>query len=253
MKEKNTGIGDQYQQETKYTRNSMSGGFLDWDNMPPRFKEYPDARQVITLPAPVTDGGTGLWQILHRRRSERDFSSSPLALKDLSQLVFATQGSTAKAGGYVLRTAPSAGALYPVETYLAVNRVESLAPGLYHFNVLQYCLELLQEGDVSPALCRAGLGQTMVMECAAVFIWTAIVARSKWKYRERAYRYIYMDAGHIGENLYLAAAALKLGCCTIGAFYDEEVNAVVGIDGVSETAVYMGVVGRCDSSGKPRP
>ncbi|RQW78804.1 MAG: SagB/ThcOx family dehydrogenase, partial [Geobacter sp.] len=83
--------------------------------------------------------------------------------------------------------------------------------------------------------------------------WTAVVARAKWKYRQRAYRYIYMDAGHIGENLCLAAAALKLGCCTIGAFFDEEVNAVVGIDGVSETAVYMGVVGRCDSSGKQRP
>jgi SagB-type dehydrogenase family enzyme len=78
-----------------------------------------------------------------------------------------------------------------------------------------------------------------------VFIWTAVVARSKWKYGERAYRYIYMDAGHIGQNLYLAAVALGLGCCTIGAFFDDEVNEILNVDGTEETAVYMGVVGRC--------
>jgi SagB-type dehydrogenase family enzyme len=98
---------------------------------------------------------------------------------------------------------------------------------------------------VSTALCSAALGQTMVRECAAVFIWTAVVARSKWKYRERAYRYIYLDAGHIGQNLYLAAVALGLGCCTIGAFFDDEVNEVLNIDGTEETAVYMGIVGKC--------
>ena len=246
MTEKNKGIGDQYQEETKYTRDSMSGGFLDWDSMPEPFKEYPGARQKIKLPAPVTDGGMSLWQTLCKRRSHRDFSASPLSLQDLSQLIFASQGVTAQAGEYLLRTSPSAGALYPIETYLAVNRVENLAAGLYHLNITKHALELLKEGDESPALCRAGLGQTMVMESAAIFIWTAMVARSKWKYRERAYRYIYMDAGHIGENLYLAAVALNLGCCTIGAFYDDEVNAIIGVDGVNETAVYMGAVGRCD-------
>lgn len=246
MAEKKKGIGDQYQQETKYSRDSMAGGFLDWDTMPEPFKQYPEARQVLKLPAPLKDGGKGLWQALSTRRSERDFSPKPLSVQDFSQLVFATQGVTARAGEYLLRTSPSAGALYPIETYLAVNRVENLSPGLYHFNVPQYSLEFIRDGDVSTALCRAGLDQTMITKSAAVFIWTAMVARSKWKYRERAYRYIYMDAGHIGENLYLAAAALNLGCCTIGAFYDEEVNAAVGIDGVGETAVYMGVVGRCD-------
>jgi SagB-type dehydrogenase family enzyme len=245
MAEKKKEIGDRYQQDTKYSRNTMAGGPLDWDSKPEQFKQYPDALQVIKLPAPATDGGKGLWQVLSRRRSERDFSASLLTLADLSQLVFATQGPTAKAGEYLLRTAPSAGALYPIETYIAVNRVEGLDPGMYHFNIEQYSLELLKQGNVSPALRTAALGQAMIMESAAVFIWTAVVARSKWKYRERAYRYIYMDAGHIGENLYLASAALDLGCCTIGAFFDEEVNALVGIDGVNETTVYMGAIGRC--------
>ena len=84
MTEKNKGIGDRYQEETKYTRDSMSGGFLDWDNMPEPFKEYPDAGQKIKLPAPVTDGGMGLWQTLCKRRSQRDFSASPLSLQDLA-------------------------------------------------------------------------------------------------------------------------------------------------------------------------
>jgi len=246
MANRNKGIGDRYQEETKYKRDRMTGGFLDRDSMPEQFKEYTDARKNITLPAPATDAGKGLWQVLYQRRSRREFKADPLTFTDLSQLVFATQGVTAKAGGYLLRTAPSAGALYPIETYVAVNRVEELDPGLYHFNAVRYSLESLKPGNVSPALSSAALGQTMAMESAAVFIWTAVVARSKWKYRERAYRYMYMDAGHIGENLYLAAAALDLGCCTIGAFFDEEVNAVLGIDGVSETAVYMGVVGRCE-------
>jgi SagB-type dehydrogenase family enzyme len=242
---KQSGIGDRYQQETKYARASMGGGLLDWDKMPEAFKQYPQAQQIIKLPPATQDQGPGLWQTIYRRRSERDFNKSSISVQDLSQLLFATQGISGKAGSYLLRTSPSAGALYPIETYLAVNRVATLTSGLYHFNIIKNALELLRDHDVSTALCSAALGQTMVRECAAVFIWTAVVARSKWKYRERAYRYIYMDAGHIGQNLYLAAVALGLGCCTIGAFFDDEVNEVLNIDGTEETAVYMGVVGKC--------
>jgi SagB-type dehydrogenase family enzyme len=84
----------------------------------------------------------------------------------------------------------------------------------------------------------------MLEEAACVFVWTAVVGRSKWKYRERAYRYIYMDVGHIGQMLYLAAAALNLGCCTVGAFFDEEVDRVINVDGKNEISVYLGAVGR---------
>ncbi len=83
----------------------------------------------------------------------------------------------------------------------------------------------------------------MVATASVVFVWTAIAARSQWKYGERAFRYIYMDAGHIGENLYLSAEALGLGCCGVGAFYDDEVNQVIGVDGKEETAIYLGTVG----------
>jgi SagB-type dehydrogenase family enzyme len=104
-------------------------------------------------------------------------------------------------------------------------------------------LSLFREGRFGPELSQAGLGQEMLEEAACVFVWTAIVERSKWKYRERAYRYIYMDVGHIGQALYLAAAALDLGCCTVGAFFDEEVDHVIGVDGKKEISVYLGAVG----------
>jgi len=105
-------------------------------------------------------------------------------------------------------------------------------------------LDLLKGGDLGPSLSRAGLDQELLETAAAVFVWTAVVGRSKWKYRERAYRYIYMDVGHIGQNLYLAASALNLGCCTVGAFFDEEVDEIVGVDGIKEISVYMGAVGK---------
>ena len=139
---------------------------------------------------------------------------------------------------------PSAGALYPIETYIIVNRVEEIPSGLYHYNVKEAQLVLLKEGHFGSDLCHAGLGQEMLEEASCVFIWTAIVERSKWKYRERAYRYIYMDAGHIGQNLYLAATALGLGCCTVGAFFDEEVDRLIGVDGKEEISIYLGAVGR---------
>lgn len=244
MTDKNQGIGDRYHSQTKYTRSGMlpqerterdpAGKFADIGDMP---------RKIFISPIPQTSP-VNFWDVLRRRRSHRDFSHEPLSLNDLRLLLFAVQGVTGRIGGYLLRTAPSAGALYPVETYLAVNRVETLAPGIYHLDVEGECLELLRPGFFGRRLASAALNQSMVEDSAVAFIWTAVVDRSKRKYRERAYRYIYMDAGHIGQNLYLAAAALGLGCCTIGAFYDDEVNAVIGVDGISEPVVYMGVIGR---------
>jgi SagB-type dehydrogenase family enzyme len=163
---------------------------------------------------------------------------------ELSQLIWATQGITRRVRGFDFRACPSAGALYPIETYVVVNWVEGLLPGVYHYSVRAEELVFLREGLFGPALRDAGLGQEMLAEAASVFVWSAVVERSKWKYRERAYRYIYMDAGHIGQNLYLAATSMGLGCCTVGAFFDEEVNSLIGADGDNEIAVYLGVVGR---------
>ena len=244
MDQKRVKIGDTYHQWTKYRRDEMTGGGLDWANQPAAHKEYPTSAKRVPVSSVIPQGGKPLWETMGQRRSLRDFSHDPITFEDLSLLIWATQGITTRSLGFDFRTVPSAGALYPIETYIAVNRVEGMAPGIYHYQVKEAELAFLKEGRFGPDLNRAALNQEMLEEAATVFIWTAVVDRSKWKYRERAYRYIYMDAGHIGQNLYLAATALNLGCCGVGAFFDEEVDRLIGIDGKEEMSIYLGAVGQ---------
>jgi SagB-type dehydrogenase family enzyme len=208
------------------------------------YKVYPNPLARIELPPPVIEGGRGIWTVLRERSSIRDYAPDPLTLEEVSQLLWASQGITREGGEWQFRTAPSAGALYPIETYLGVNRVQGLAPGLYHYEVRNHRLAFLREDEfIGQSLARAALGQTICARAAVVFVWTAVLARSVRKYGERAYRYIYLDAGHVGQNLYLAATALGLGCCAVGAFFDDEVNTVLDIDGREETTVYMATIG----------
>jgi SagB-type dehydrogenase family enzyme len=244
------GIGDRFQQETKYHRQKMSGGVLDWLNKPEEFKEYTGDIRRFPLRNGKGEGGSPLWETMTRRRSMRDFLPEDISFEELSQLIWSIQGITRTAYGFRFRIAPSAGALYPIETYVVVNRVAGLRPGMYHFNGRRNELEQLAEGNFGPDIAASALDQSMAKAAAGVFIWTAVVQRTKWKYRERGYRYLYLDAGHIGQNLYLAATALGLGCCTIGAFYDNEVNGLIGVDGKRETAVYLGAVGRVQGVGR---
>lgn len=236
------GIGEDYQQATKYNRETITAGRACSAPAAP-FKHYPNAPGRIDVTAAPPPGDGQLWDVLGSRRSERDFSGNAIDCTTLSHLLFAAQGVTARAGSCLLRTAPSAGALYPVETYLLANRVTGLAPGIYHYNIVESCLESLAPGDHAETLTRAALGQSMVTRGCVTFLWTGIVGRSFWKYGERTWRYLYLDAGHIGQNLSLGAAALGLGCCMIGAFFDDEINRLLGVDGQKETLLYMGVVG----------
>ncbi len=185
-----------------------------------------------------------LWEAMKLRRSVRHYRKSELDQAELSQLLWAAQGMTAKISGYALRTAPSAGALYPVETYVSVQNVKGIERGIYHYAVREHELELVQKGDFREALAEAALDQDFLAEAAAVFAWTAVFARSRWKYGERAFRYVYLDAGHIAQNVALAAVALGLGSCQVAALYDDEVNAVLGVDGKEESILYLTSVGR---------
>ena len=236
------GIGDLFQEETKYERDRMPGGYLEWSKKPETYKQYPD-RPRIALPRPATEGGAPLWEILSKRRSERDFHPRSVAADQVSQLLWAAQGVTAEQFGYKFRTVPSAGALYPVENYLIINDVEGVPQGVYHYNVSEHCLEQLKEGDYRVTIARAALDQKIAYEANLVFAWTAVLERGKWKYRQRAFRYIYLDAGHIAQTVAMAAVALGLGSCQIAALYDEEVNDLLGVDGIEETAIYLTVVG----------
>jgi SagB-type dehydrogenase family enzyme len=236
------GIGDRFQKETKYSR-AMLGG-------PPRARPRPDVaarrpagQNRIRLDPPSKEDSPPLWDVLARRRSVRAFKETPLPLSHLSRLLWAAQGITRKTCGHGLRTAPSAGALYPVETYLAVHKVEDLDPGIYHYDVQNHALELISAGDFRRDAAEAALGQSFTASASVVLIWTAVFGRSKAKYRERAYRYVYLDAGHIAQNLALAAVALGLGSCQIAALFDDEVNGLVGADGEAESVIYMTAVG----------
>lgn len=243
---KKEGTGDRLQQEVKYHRGHLPGGYLDWANKPETYKRYPGAPKV-QLESPRFEGDATLWEVLECRRSLRHFRDDELMTKsELSQLIWAAQGITKVFKGAELRTAPSAGALYPVETYLVINSVEDVESGVYHYAVDTHALDQLRVGDFRRQVAQAALDQEMAYRANVVFIWTALFERSKWKYNQRAYRYIYLDAGHIAQNVALAAVALDFGSCQIGALYDDEVNALIGVDGVEESVIYITVVGKAE-------
>lgn len=182
-------------------------------------------------------------EILRRRKSIRNFDKKPHSKEQLPYLLWATRGIQRVEQGYAFRTAPSAGELYPIETYLVVNNVENLVRGVYHYSIKDHLLEELKLDDFSLEITQAALGQNMCARAAVVFIWTAIFYRSKWKYTQRAYRYIYLDMGHIAQNLALSATSLGLGTCQIGALFDDEVNKILEVDGTEESVIYLTVVG----------
>lgn len=236
------GAGDLFQEDTKYFRGKLRGGSLLWSAKPETFKRYLSAPK-IKLEHFAAKDPLSLWQAIAGRRSVRSFQNRPLMKEDLSRLLWAIQGVTHKEMGFEFRAAPSAGALYPVETYLVIHNVEVIEPGIYHYGVEKHELDQLKLGDFRLQIARAALDQDLAYAAGVVFIWTAVFKRSKWKYSQRAYRYIYLDAGHIAQNLALAAVALRLGSCPVAAFYDEEVNALLEIDGEEESAIYLAAVG----------
>lgn len=235
-------LGDEFQVGTKYHRMKMSEKGLDWSSQPEIYKEYPNSKK-IELPKITALSDLSLYAVLQKRKSVRDFKSMPISKEHLSYLLWASTGISRKQQGYEFRTAPSAGALYPIETYISVKNIIGIDVGIYHYAIRKHSLELLKKGDFSIDLAKAALDQEMCSMASVIFIWTAVFQRSKWKYEQRAYRYIYLDAGHIAENLALAATSINLGSCQIGALYDDEVNAVIGVDGTEESTIYMSVVG----------
>ncbi|EEG76973.1 SagB/ThcOx family dehydrogenase [Dethiobacter alkaliphilus] len=235
-------IGDEFQNQTKYFRDSSPAMAANEKVMPP-YKEYPADHPRITLPEPMREGGKPLFTLCSKRRSVRRYQQEEVTLASLGQILWAAQGVTLNTGRHLFRTVPSAGALYPLETYVLANKVDGLAKGIYHYEVPGHRLTEVTSGDFGPALTHAALGQKMVQQASCTLIWSMIAARAKRKYSQRAYRYIYMDAGHSAQNVALAAVSLGLGSCQIAAFFDQEVNDLLGLDGQDETAIYLTAVG----------
>ncbi len=233
--------GERFHYETRLTLKEVVGSIFRWRSRPSLYKSYED-KPVTKLPDPAFKGLT-LEEAIKARRSERDYSGKTMSIEELSHLLYAASGITGKSDAQPLRAAPSAGALYPVETYAVVNNIEGLQMGLYHYNVREHALELLKEGNYRGKITHCALDQEMAGQANVTIILTAVFERTTWKYDERGYRYVYMEAGHISQNIYLQATSLGLGSVAIGAFYDDALNEFLGIDGKAEAAIYMHAIG----------
>jgi SagB-type dehydrogenase family enzyme len=175
----------------------------------------------IRLPQPYDDGHVSIEKALLLRRSVREYSDSHLALGEISQLLWAAQGITSPAG---FRTAPSAGALYPLAIYLVAGNVKDLPPGVYKYKPKGHALANVINGDKRAELSAAALGQSCVKKSAAVIVLAAVYERTMKKYGQRGIRYVHIEAGHASQNIYLQAVSLDLGTVEIGAFDDEKVK-----------------------------
>lgn len=221
------------------------GTLADWGDRPPQYKQWPDSTPT-PLPPPDLTGGPPLREVVATRHSTRDYVGG-MPLATLSTLLALTGGL--RPGEEHERTQPSPGALYPLEVYPVVNAVEGLEPGIYHYDVRGHGLTTLRTGDTSAAIRRGGLDQAFLAEADVVLVVTAILQRLRWRYRDRSYRYALLEAGHLGQNLYLGAGSLGLGACAVGAFRDDEVNDLLGVDGREELAVYLLAAGTTIPSG----
>jgi SagB-type dehydrogenase family enzyme len=217
---------------------------------PPIQKPAPEGARLIPLVSPrdFRVGQAPLVDVIRERRSERVYTDEPLSFEEISFLLWATQGiSKTYSGGLAsLRTVPSAGARHPFETYLLVQRVEELDPGLYRYLPLEHAVYVADPGEHLPARIHAASYEQYVQDCAVAFIWTAVPYRTEWRYGAISPKLIALDAGHLCQNLYLGCVAIGAGACAIGAYDQTELDQILDIDGFDELAIYMATVGMLD-------
>lgn len=240
-------IGQQFMQLSRYQYLEPAGQ-QKGEPQPPLQLDYDRNVPLVELPSPETfpEVNINLLEFVELRTSVRSFSGRPVTLPELSYLLWCTQGVKGLISDKAtLRTVPSAGARHAFETYLLVNNVEELKPGLYRFLALEHkLLPIDVTGEIGEQIALACLKQPSIKASAVTFIWTAITDRMMWKYGERGYRYLHLDAGHVCQNLYLTGESIGCGTCAIAAFDDDALNSVLGIDGQNHFAIYCAVLGK---------
>ena len=225
-------------------------------------KPVPPGAQLIDLVPPdqFALGSAAVVDVIRERKSHRRYTKESLNLEELSFLLWATQGMRAKSieDGltYLWRNVPSGGNRHPIETYLSIHNVSGIESGLYRYLPIDHQLvlenldpelaELVKRGSRNQNSGSAWKPYYFIKEAAVVFIWTAIPYRSEWRYHTAAAKLIALDAGHICQNLYIAAGAIGAGTCAVGAYDQEKMNELVGVDGEDEFVVYMAPVGKVD-------
>jgi len=210
--------------------------------------------EAVVLPPPeeflsstrLGAAGTALGDLLARRTSLRAYAEAPLALDEFAFLLWATQGVKGLIERRAtLRPVPSAGARHAFETRVRVHRVAGLAAGLYHYDALRHrLLPLATADDWDERLVAACYDQRFLAASAATFLWVAVPYRMTWRYSDRGYRYLHLDAGHVAQNLYLAAEAVGAGACAVAAFDDQAANALLELDGRDQFLIYLAAVGK---------
>ena len=185
-----------------------------------------ESNEMIELPEPRYNSEISIEKALSERRSVRTYTDEPITLEQLSQLLWAAQGITNKEG---FRTAPSAGALYPLEIYIIVGNVIDLDKGIYKYNILEHKLLKIASGDKREDLSNAALGQDSIKNAAIDIIFSAVYERTTKKYGERAIKYIHIEVGHAAQNIFLQSVSLNLAGVPIGAFYDDKVKKLINM------------------------
>ncbi len=240
-------IGRTFMERTKHHHLTRSDQSIGRPQPPLELPHDPNA-PVFQLPDPqsCTVREIPVHEAIEARRSVRRYTSTPLALTELSYLLWCTQGVQDVIGqSATLRTVPSAGARHALETYVLANRITDLAPGLYRFLALEHKLvHHTTAPTIAGQVTAACFGQSFVKASAVTFIWVAVPHRMNWRYGERGYRYLHLDAGHACQNLYLSAEAIDCGVCAIAAYDDDQLNQLLGIDGENQFAIYIGTVGK---------
>jgi len=238
--------GSRFMRETRIQNVSTSPQKLK-QPQPPLELPYPVDAPLLDLPEPQTllMPELDVRAAIEQRASHRRYREDAYSLAELSFLLWCTQGVKAVTDRPVtLRTVPSAGARHAFETYLLVNRVEGVAPGLYRYIALEHALLAVDLSEDINARLTDACDQTMVGNSAVAFFWTAVLERMTWRYTERGYRYLFLDAGHVCQNLYLAAEVIGAGVCAIAYFDDELLNRALMLDGENTFVVYAASSGK---------
>ena len=240
-------IGKEFMEKTKYHHLDKSDQMKGLQQ--PRLElEYDKAKTIIDLPEPkeIKVSSISLRGAIENRRSIRKYSQESLTIEELSYLLWSTQGvKEVSPRSATFRTVPSAGARHAFETYLLVNNVKDLQSGIYRFLAIEHKLvEMNTEPNIADQITAACFGQKFVKTSAVTFIWTAVAYRMKWRYGERGYRYMHLDAGHVCQNLYLSAESIDSGVCAIAAFSDDDMNRLMNVNGEEQFVIYIATVGK---------
>ncbi len=220
---------------------------------PPSLQKEYDKGQAKIFILPDFDESTlaesNIINLIRKRRSRRHFKDTSLSQKELSYLLWATQGvvHVQPKNVWTRRTVPSAGGRHPYETYLVINRVVGLAPGIYRYLGLSHeLLFLFNRPSVHEDLFKASYGEQFVAEAPVCFIWSCVPYRGEWRYNTKSHKSMLLDAGHLCQNLYLAAEAIGCGTCAIGGYYQQGIDQMLELDGETEFVVYLAPVGKQD-------